>query len=451
MGRLVAYAEGQMIGATTLRVVRRLDGDRGRMAQVYLATRTAQTGASAVVVKIANVSDRHGRLHTEALHSEATNLAGLSHPHIVRLLPALDAPAEPGNYVGETQESGYAYLVLEHLMGGSLSELLQWQRVLSGSDAVAIAYALASALDYVHAHGLVHLDVAPNNVLFRTALNKSGLPDAVLIDFGSARRIGRQRFTMLETFYASTYLPPEILEAASAGFIDAQPTIDVYALGAVLYTMLVGEPPFIAKDQRALHSAIQQGAYPRLAERWRPDRNTVPAALQQRLDGLVGRAMYLEPQHRCTAAWMARELYEIGFHLGLWPVAGVKTASEKTGGPRSLLVVLMVLGLLVFGAGFGAGVLTGSVLPTATATPMPVPTAITPRTATSQPTPTDTVTPTVSPTNSATPTALATATSAARATATTRAPTPTLAFSPHQNHKDHTVQRMLTKQFAPDR
>lgn len=427
------YAAGQTIGATNLRVVRRLDGNRETGVQVYLAICTAQPDAPPLVVKLANGYDRLGRPHAASLHNEAICLGKLSHPHVIRLLPPLDGETKPGNYAGRTQEGDYAPLVLEYLTGGSLGELLQRRRGLSGGEAVAIGYALASALDYVHARGLVHLDVAPHNVLFRTELKKSGLPDAVLVDFGSACPIGRHKFAMHETFYASAYLSPEVLVAASAGVIDVQPKIDVYALGAVLYTMLVGEPPFVAKDQRALQDAIMRGASSPLAVRWQPDRSAISPALQQRLDGLVRLAMHREPERRCDAAWMARELYEIGFHLGIWAIADTHTDSNTHGRQRSLLVVLLALGLLVFGAGFGAGVLAGNVLPPITATPAPIATTVTATaTGTSTPslTPTNSVTPTATPTNSATPTAAATATSTMRSTATTRAPTATLIPSP---------------------
>jgi len=421
-----AYATGQTIRATNLRVVRRLDGNRESRVQVYLAARPAPPDAPPVVVKLASGYDRHGRPYTASLHNEAIYLRKLSHPHVVRLLPALDDEAKPGSYAGRTQEGGCACLVLEHLTGGSLSELLHRRRRLSGGEAVAIGYALASALDDLHAHRLVHLDVAPHNVLFRTRLKKADLPDAVLIDFGSACPIGRQTFTMHETFSASAYLPPEVLAAASAGVIDVQPKIDVYALGAVLYTMLVGEPPFVAKERRALQDAIMRGVFPPLAERWQPDRSAISPALQQRLDGLVRSAMHLEPESRCDAAWIALELYEIGFHLGIWPVVDTHTNRNNHGGQRSLLVVLLALGLLVFGAGFGAGVLAGNVLPPITATPALIATATATATDTStpSPTPTNSATPTATPTNSATPTAAATATS------TVRAPTATLVLTP---------------------
>jgi len=424
-----AYAEGQTIGTTSLCVVRRLDGNRGRMAQVYLATRTARTGTPPVVVKIANVYDRHGRLRSAMLHSEAKYLAELSHPSIVRLLPALDEVAKPGSYTGETSEGGYAYLVLEHLTGGSLSELLERRRGLSACEAVAIAYALASALDYVHARGLVHLDIAPHNILLRTAPGNAALPEAVLIDFGSACRVGRQTFALHETFYASAYLPPEVLAAASTGDIAVEPKIDVYALGAVLFTMLVGEPPFEVADQRALHDAIQRGIYPSLAERWQPESNAIAPELQQRLDSMVRLAMHLEPARRCDAAWMARELYEIGYHLGLWPAASTNTGGEKSGRQRSLLIALVALGLLVFGAGFGSGVLTGSALATTRTTPPPIATPAATSTATGTATPitspTSSAAPTLAPTNSPTSTPAATATNTPLPTATTRAPTAT--------------------------
>jgi serine/threonine-protein kinase len=415
--------------------MRRLDGNRGRMAQVYLAARTAQPDAAPVVVKIANVYDQYGQLHPDALRREADYLAELCHPTIVRLLPASDAATSAGSYVGETQADGYAYLVLEHLAGGSLSELLQRRgRALSGGEAVVIAYALAMALDYVHAHGLVHMDIAPHNILLRTPPDETRLPDAALIDFGSACRIGRQTFTLHETFYDSTYLAPEVLAAANDGVIDVRPKIDIYALGAVLYTMLAGEPPFVDKDPRALQAAILRGAYRPLAERWKSERSAIPPALQQRLDELVRAAMHTDPARRCDAAFMARQLCAIGFHLGIWPAAQTRAGGERNGGvQRSLLAALVALGVLLFGAGVGAGFLAGGLpsIPTVTPAPTTAPTVRLTATSTSTPipTPTSAPTPTALPTSTLAPTASATAASTPTATsaptATVRAPTAT--------------------------
>lgn len=434
-----AYTEGQPIGGTKLQVIRRLDGNRGSMAQVYLAARTDQPDAAPVVVKIANVYGRDDRLHDDALRREAAYLAELCHPHIVRPLPASDSATISWDFVGETEEGGYAYFVLEHLAGGSVSELLQRRgRGLSASEAVAIAYALATALDYVHARGLVHMDIAPHNVLLRADFDRSRLPDAVLIDFGSACRPGRQGFALHETFHASSFVPPEVVDAATTGVIVVHPKIDVYALGALLYTMLVGEPPFAGKEQHLLQQAILKGAYPPLAERWKPERNTVSLPLQQQLNDLVRLAMHADPADRCNAADMAQYLYAIGFQLGLWPAAKTRASGDKNGGgQRSLLAAFTALGILLFGAGAGFGFLAGNGLPPATATPSPTATFAATSTATNTstpiPTPTHTDTPTPPPTDTrgptdtpgptVTPTATSTPTAAVRVPTATPVPT----------------------------
>lgn len=415
-----AYSEGEQIGSTGLRVIRRIDDNEAQMAQVYLVARGAQPDASQVVVKIASVYDHRGAPYTDALRNEAACLAVLHHPNIVRLLPISDPTAKPTGYLGETHVGGYPYLTLEHLGGGSLTQLLsQRSRGASCDVAIAVTYAIATALNYMHAHGLVHMDISPRNILLRTTLDKSRLPDAVLIDFGGAQRTGRrQMFTM--AFDPSAYLPPEILEAASKDAVTVHPAIDVYALGAVLYTLLIGEPPFPDKDQGKLQNAIRQGAYRPLAERWRSQKDVVSPVLLQRLDELIRFAMHREAERRCDAGYMAQQLYEIGFHLGLWPAAKTSTEGEKNGGwRRSLLVALVALGVLLFGFGFGIGFLAGVASPTATPTPPPAATPTEMATATS------TLTPIPTSTNSATPTAPPTSTPTTSSTATST-PTETL-------------------------
>jgi serine/threonine protein kinase len=129
---------------------------------------------------------------------------------------------------------GATYLVLPFYAGGSLAARLRERGRLALDEAVDLAAQLGRGLDDLHAHGILHRDVKPSNVLLE--------PDgaAALADFGLARTADSTRLTE-EGHVVGTphYLAPEVIEGR-----DATRASDVYALGCVLYECLVGEPPF---------------------------------------------------------------------------------------------------------------------------------------------------------------------------------------------------------------
>lgn len=99
---------------------------------------------------------------------EAKNISKLTHPHIIKVLDVFE-------------ENGTAYYVMEYIDGGSLSDLIEKKGSLSEDETLKYTRQIASALQYIHAHNMNHLDVKPGNVLLR----KNG--DVVLIDFGMSK------------------------------------------------------------------------------------------------------------------------------------------------------------------------------------------------------------------------------------------------------------------------
>lgn len=181
----------------------------------------------------------------EQLDREARILSGLAHPNIVLLLDHARAP------------SGRPYLVLEHVEGMSVAQLLQKRKRLSPESALAIASAMCAALEHVHGQGVVHRDVKPSNVLVsRTGAVK-------LIDFGIAQR-ERQRQPSVDelaegvtpsgrvgveaikdAFGTPAYMSPEQI---LGDFVDGRS--DLYSLGVCLYEMTSGTKPFEASTER---------------------------------------------------------------------------------------------------------------------------------------------------------------------------------------------------------
>jgi serine/threonine protein kinase len=131
-------------------------------------------------------------------------------------------------------EVGESYLVMPYYPHGSLAQRLRERRALTLGATVRLAAELGRGLDALHAHGILHRDVKPSNVL----LADDGT--AALSDFGLARASDSTRITHDGQLVGTPhYLAPELIEGA-----EASGASDLYALGCLLYECAVGEPPF---------------------------------------------------------------------------------------------------------------------------------------------------------------------------------------------------------------
>ncbi|KTC62556.1 serine/threonine protein kinase [Pseudomonas fluorescens ABAC62] len=200
----------------------------GAMASVYLATqRSLERKVALKVMAAALAADP---TFCERFLREGKTLARLSHPHTVTI-------HDIGN-VGELY-----YMAMEYLPNGTLKE-----RIAAGmtpEQGVTLIRQIASALGYAHAQGLVHRDVKPANILFRAD------GTAVLSDFGIAKSLDdRTQFTQAGFAVGTpSYMSPE---QARGQEIDGR--ADLYALGVVLYEILVGKLPYNGTD--ALSTAL---------------------------------------------------------------------------------------------------------------------------------------------------------------------------------------------------
>ncbi len=182
---------------------------------------------------------------------EARTLAKFRHEHIVRVLNLFE-------------QYNTAYMVLEFEEGQSLKA---WLRSLgrrpSQADLDNILDPLLAALDVVHAKGMFHRDIAPDNIIVRP----SGKP--VLIDFGAARHFVREHSHTIGAIVKHGYSPPEqyTLDTKLQGAWS-----DIYALSATIYSALMGAPPDEA-SRRQLNDTllpVEQHLEPRLRELYRP-------------------------------------------------------------------------------------------------------------------------------------------------------------------------------------
>ncbi len=202
---------------------------RGGMATVYRAHQPSMDRD--VAIKIISAELAAEPEFAERFEREARIIARLQHPHI---LPVFDFGRE-----GEM-----TYLVMRLMEGGNLAHELRGG-ALPVKRAVELTRQIASALDYAHLRGIVHRDLKPTNVLL------DNLGNAYLTDFGIAKMLGGGPTTGLTATGAvmgtPTYMAPEQWRAEP---IDGR--TDIYALGVIVYQMLVGQVPFAAETPHGL-------------------------------------------------------------------------------------------------------------------------------------------------------------------------------------------------------
>ncbi len=184
---------------------------------------------------------------------EARAAAGLTHPHIVTVY-------ETG------QIDGQPFFAMQLVDGCSLGQHAQ-QAPMPPEEAARIVYAVAEAVHHLHRHDIVHRDLKPSNIL----LDASGHP--YVTDFGLVKILGGSQHTTTGAIVGTpSYMSPE----QAAGRKDLGPASDVYSLGAILYELLTGRPPF--REENPLDTLVQVlESEPTAPHRLRP---AIPADLE---------------------------------------------------------------------------------------------------------------------------------------------------------------------------
>ncbi len=225
----------------------------GGMATVYLAQDLKHDRRVAIKVLRPELAAVIG---AERFLSEIKTTANLQHPHI---LPLHDSG----------QADSFLFYVMPFVEGESLRDRLNREKQLPVADAVRIATEVASALDYAHRHGIIHRDIKPENILLHDG-------SALVADFGialAASKAGGARMTETGMSLGTPhYMSPE--QAMGEREITAR--TDVYALGCVLYEMLVGEPPFTGPTAQAIVAKVLTEEPAPI----RPRRRSVPESVE---------------------------------------------------------------------------------------------------------------------------------------------------------------------------
>lgn len=386
----------------------------GGMAAVYKAYQPSMNRYVALKIlprQLASDPQFVGRFQ-----QEAKVLAKLQHPHI---LPIFDF----GHADGGAVNGGYTYIVMPFIESGTLTDSLKG-KPLPLPQIRRLISQIGEALDYAHAHGLIHRDVKPSNVLM------DGRGNCLLSDFGLAKMVeGSAKFTDTGGILGTpVYMSPEQGQG-----LPLDKRSDVYSLGVMLYEMATGKPPFDADTPIAIVVKHIQAPLP-LPRHLNPD-------LPEAVEYVILKALAKDPADRFqTAREMVAALQSvIPATLPGQPSTQtqlpVKQASAQT--PAKLNNALFALGgalaccllaVICAGSVVGAFVFFGptkTYTPTATGTPTATPTLTLTRTSTRTASPTNIP----SPTNTITVTFTATPTAQLTSTATRQVLQATVTFA----------------------
>jgi len=244
----------------------------GGMGVIYRARQRHSRRIVAVKRVLSYRADSHGAL--QRFRREAQAVASLDHPNILPI------------YEVSESEDGLPFFSMKFAEKGSLCENVASLRY-EPRKCVQLMVKVARAVEYAHSRGVLHRDIKPGNIL----LNDRGEP--LVSDFGLAKLLdGNNDLTRsLTTFGTAGFIAPEQADGAAA---DLTPAADVYSLGAVLFNVLAGRPPFLGSNPVSVIRQASETAAPKL-------RSLAPS-LDRDLETICARCLERDPKARYQSA-----------------------------------------------------------------------------------------------------------------------------------------------------
>jgi WD40 repeat protein/serine/threonine protein kinase len=276
--------QGTLLGSDALKVggaslVGKLFGDyellaeiaRGGMGVVYKARQRSLNRT--VALKMILTGELASEEEVARFHTEAESAAGLKHPNIVNI-----------HDVGV--EAGHHFFSMDYIEGRNLEELIL-ENPLPARQAASYLLEIAEAIEYAHQQGILHRDLKPSNIL----IDHTGAPQ--ITDFGLAKQLQKdgQLTGTGQLLGTPAYMPPE--QAAGERELFA-PAMDVYSLGAILYELITGRPPFRAES--TLELVIQVLELDPIAPR------LMNPNIPRDLETICLKCLAKDPQRRYTSA-----------------------------------------------------------------------------------------------------------------------------------------------------
>ncbi|KZS03768.1 Serine/threonine-protein kinase ULK3 [Daphnia magna] len=208
----------------------------GTFSEVYKAYRFVKSSKQVVAVKCIVKNELSASTVDNIIH-EIEALKLLRHPHIIQMIDF-------------SWDSNFIYIIMEYCEGGDLSVFVRSHKQLQEKICKSFLCQLASALQYLRQHNIVHMDLKPSNLLLTSRRN----PVLKLADFGLAQSLkNRQKETSFRG--SPLYMAPEILRRES---YDA--SVDLWSTGVILYECLFGKPPCSSSSLKELVEDIQSKA-----------------------------------------------------------------------------------------------------------------------------------------------------------------------------------------------
>ncbi|KAM8923470.1 serine/threonine-protein kinase 33 isoform 2-T3 [Lycaon pictus] len=220
-----------------------------------------------------------GSSAVKLLEREVNILKSVKHEHIIHLEQVFETPKK-------------MYLVMELCEDGELKEILDRKGHFSENETRWIIQSLASAIAYLHSKDIVHRDLKLENIMVKSSFtddnNEMNL-NIKVTDFGLAvKKHGRSEAMLQTTCGTPIYMAPEVINAH-----DYSQQCDIWSIGVIMYTLLCGEPPFLATSEEKLFELIRKGELHFEDPLWDSISDCAKSVLKQ--------LMKVDPAHRITA------------------------------------------------------------------------------------------------------------------------------------------------------